>query len=115
MSRYTDEHIISEPAAHKYKLLALEGSKRSPLVFNFHYRSHSKDHVSNRVHFKALTAIDALQIIGCIPRAPSPPIEIEEAHEPEIKPVLAPDNRERIQAVLSQRAEERQRLLASLR
>ncbi|KAI9880180.1 MAG: hypothetical protein M1830_004999 [Pleopsidium flavum] len=66
---YTDRHIIPEPIARNYKHLAVAGSKGTPLVFKFHYRSHN-----------------ALQIIGCIPRTPSPPIQIEEVHEPETKP-----------------------------
>lgn len=109
--RYADERIVGQPAPRKCDYLAVEGHGK-PLVFNFHYRSRCELLYVHLYH-PCLTTIDALQILGCIPRTESPAITIQDWEKAERKPVPAtsdPDNAERER---SQRAQEREKLQAS--
>lgn len=42
VSRYADEQVIPQPSAFKHSHEAVKGRHGVPVVFNFHYRSHSK-------------------------------------------------------------------------
>lgn len=69
--RMANARPTSGPSIHTEKAIPIGGEAGKPLVFNIYYRSRR-----------------ALQMMGCIPRSPSPAIDIsdDDANEPVIKP-----------------------------
>ncbi|MCJ1363319.1 hypothetical protein MMC16_002426 [Acarospora aff. strigata] len=95
--RYVDGHVIPQPSPHTHDYSAMKGWKGKPLIFTFHYRSHR-----------------ALQILGCIPRPQSPAIIIHNGDEADERPAPDAGVLSDTESEISQRAQERARLQASL-